>query len=198
MEYVLLKLIRIKARLFTLLMSACFGRIGTGSVISPPLRFGNLRGVRLGNNVIINSNCWIQTVKSRAGVVPVLEIHDNASIGMNATLSAAQRIEIGRHVLLGRNVFITDHNHEFRDVKLPVQKQGITVPAPVTIGDETWIGQNAVILPGANIGRHCVIGANSVVTGVIPDFCVAAGAPARVIRRYNPDSKVWESEAHVE
>lgn len=198
MEYILLKLIRVKARLFTLLMKACFGKIGNGTVITPPLRFGNLRHVRLGKNVVINSNCWIQTICSHAGAPPVLEIHDDASIGMNATISAARRIEIGKHVLLGRNVFITDHNHEFRDVKLPVQNQGITTPAEVSIGEETWIGQNAVILPGAKIGRHCVIGANSVVTGSIPDFCVAAGAPARVIRRYNPDSGKWQSEAHVE
>jgi acetyltransferase-like isoleucine patch superfamily enzyme len=152
----------------------------------------------MGKNVIVNSNCWIQTVAGLNGASPVLEIHDNASIGMNATISAAQRVDIGRHVLLGRNVFITDHNHEFRDIKLPVQDQGITPPAEVSIGEETWIGHNAVILPGAKIGRHCVIGANSVVTGVIPDFCVAVGAPARIIRRYSPDSGKWQSEARVE
>jgi acetyltransferase-like isoleucine patch superfamily enzyme len=65
----------------------------------------------------------------------------------------------------------------------------------VSIGRETWLGQNVAVLPGAQIGIHCVIGANSVVNSTIPDFSVAVGTPARVIRRYNQETGAWERVA---
>ncbi len=71
-------------------------------------------------------------------------------------------------------------------------RQGIRPPMPVSIGDRSWLGQNVCVLPGASIGEHCVIGANSVVTSPIPDFSVAVGAPARVIKRYNGKTGGWE------
>jgi acetyltransferase-like isoleucine patch superfamily enzyme len=71
-------------------------------------------------------------------------------------------------------------------------RQGITDIAPVFIGRHTWLGQNVVVLPGVAIGQHCIIGANSVVNSSIPDYSVAVGAPARVIKRYNRDTNQWE------
>jgi acetyltransferase-like isoleucine patch superfamily enzyme len=70
--------------------------------------------------------------------------------------------------------------------------QGINGIAPVSIGRNAWLGQNVVVLPGVTIGEHCVIGANSVVNSSIPDFSVAVGAPARVIKRYNKETARWE------
>ena len=68
-------------------------------------------------------------------------------------------------------------------IRSPISQQS-QPERPVVIGDGSWLGFGTVVLPGANIGRHVTIGANSVVTGDIPDFSVAVGAPARVIRRY--------------
>ena len=62
---------------------------------------------------------------------------------------------------------------------------------PVSIGDKTWIGDNVCILPGTRIGRGSVVGANSVVRGVFPDYCVIVGAPARIVKRYDPVRKGW-------
>jgi acetyltransferase-like isoleucine patch superfamily enzyme len=73
--------------------------------------------------------------------------------------------------------------------------QGINGVAPVTIGRGTWLGQNVVVLPGVTIGQHCVVGANSVVNSSIPDYSVAVGAPARVVRQYNRNSAKWERVA---
>ena len=73
----------------------------------------------------------------------------------------------------------------FDDLDLPISRQ--TMPErPVSIGDGSWLGHGTVVLPGARIGRHVTVGANSVVIGELPDNCVAAGNPARIIRRHIP------------
>jgi acetyltransferase-like isoleucine patch superfamily enzyme len=96
-------------------------------------------------------------------------------------------IDIGNDVWTGHHVYITDQNHGHENIDLPISMQ--TQPEKiVTIGKGSWIGAGSVILPGSNIGKHVAIGANSVVTGVIPDYSVAVGSPARVIKRYSQDS----------
>jgi acetyltransferase-like isoleucine patch superfamily enzyme len=94
--------------------------------------------------------------------------------------------------LLGRNVHISDHTHAFENINTPIIQQGINGIAPVSIGRGTWLGQNVVVLPGVTIGRHCVIGANSVVKSSIPDFSVAVDAPARVVKSYDPKTGRWK------
>lgn len=119
-------------------------------------------------------------------------MEDNVSIGMNATISAAHKIIIEEYVFTARNVYISDHGHEFHDVTTPIALQGIRDINEVIIGAHSWLGQNAVILPGVRIGKHSVVGANSVVNQDIPDFSVAIGVPARVLRTYNKISRLWE------
>jgi acetyltransferase-like isoleucine patch superfamily enzyme len=184
---------RIRAKLYTAVLSHCFYSSGAKTSISPPLRFANLALIQLGTGVTIHSNCWIHALRRRddANVAKII-LRDHVSIGMDATISAAKRIEIGENVFTARNVYISDHGHEFHDATMPTAQQGIGHVAEVSIGADTWIGQNAVILPGVKIGRHCVIGANSVVNRDIPDYCVAAGVPARVVRTYNSASNSWD------
>jgi acetyltransferase-like isoleucine patch superfamily enzyme len=93
---------------------------------------------------------------------------------------------------LARNVYISDHAHAYENLDMPIMHQGIDSIAPVSIGRNTWLGENAVVLPGVTIGQHCVIGANAVVNTSIPDFSVAVGAPARVVRQFNKNSGQWE------
>ena len=119
-------------------------------------------------------------------------IKDYAGIGMGATISVAQQVVIEEHVLLARNVYISDNRHAFERVTDPIMSQGLDAPAPVTIGKHSWLCQNVCVLPGVQIGEHCVIGANSVVRDSIPSFSVAAGVPARVVRTYNPATEKWE------
>jgi acetyltransferase-like isoleucine patch superfamily enzyme len=84
-------------------------------------------------------------------------------------------------------VYITDQNHGYERIDIPISMQ--TQPEKmVSIGDGSWIGAGSVILPGSEIGKHVAIGANSVVNGVIPDFSVAVGSPARVVKRYSQES----------
>lgn len=91
---------------------------------------------------------------------------------------------MGQKVLLSPNVYITDCDHEYRNLKAPVIDQGIVQKGQtVSIGDGSYIGINAVIVGNVKIGKHCVIGANSVVTKDVPDYCVAVGSPAKVIKK---------------
>ena len=80
----------------------------------------------------------------------------------------------------GPNVYVTDQNHSSADPDLPIGHQ-LVPEAAVRIGAESWLGTNVVVTPGVTIGRRVTVGANSVVTTDLPDGCVAAGAPARVI-----------------
>lgn len=184
---------RIIARIYTKLLSPCFSSIGKKTIVIPPLRFSNLHLIHLGKGVEIQSNCWILAQKNNdTKEYPKIVIKDYAGIGMNATISAAKLITIEEHVLLARNVYISDHGHDYYDISQPIMHQGIRKIAEVRVGANTWLGQNSVILPGVSIGRNCAIGANSVVNQDIPDYSVAVGSPARVTRKYNEATSCWE------
>jgi len=192
MEKILHFFYKLKYRVFTILMNPCFYSIGKKSIIVPPFRFNNLSQVKVGDNVTIQSSCWIQVIPNKLQQSPVIIIKDNVGIGMNATISGIKKIVIAEHTIFGRNVYISDHGHEYHDIKKPIAEQGIRKKSEVIIGRGVWLGQNAVILPGANIGDNSVIGANSVVSTRIPKYSVAVGAPASVIRRYNSQISIWE------
>lgn len=99
-------------------------------------------------------------------------------------------------VLTGPHVFIADHNHNYLNPFVHIYKQGVLAElnSCVHIGEGTWLGTNVVIAGNIKIGKQCVIGANSVVTKDIPDYSVAVGIPARVIKRYDFDKKEWINE----
>ena len=112
-----------------------------------------------------------------------VKIGRGSEIGERCRISIANSLEIGKKVLLSPNVYITDCDHEYRNIDIPVIDQGIVQRGQsVSIGEGSYIGINAVIVGNVKIGKHCVIGANSVVTKDVPDYCVAVGSPARVIK----------------
>lgn len=166
-----------------------FGGFGHGSIIChPQTTIFNERYIVIGRDTMIGPN-----VALSAGMVPgqdcltspVVKIGDRCLIGRGSGIVGHLAIEIGDDVWTGHHVYITDQNHGFEDVQRPISLQ--TQPErPVTIGDGSWLGHGTVVLPGARIGRHVAVGANSVVTGELPDYCVAVGAPARVIKRFEP------------
>ena len=114
---------------------------------------------------------------------PVVSIGDRCLIGKGSGIVGHFSITIGNDVWTGHHVYITDQNHGYEDVSVPISRQSQPERA-VIIGDGSWLGHGSIILPGVTIGEHVVIGANSVVTKNIPSFSVAVGSPARVIRKY--------------
>ena len=163
-----------------------FGAFGRGSVICfPPTTIMNERYIRIGEHTMIGPHVALSAgmVPGQACVTdPVVRIGDRCLIGRGSGIVGHLAIDIGDDVWTGHYVYITDQNHGYEDLDLPISRQS-QPERPVTIGDGSWIGHGSVVLPGARIGRHVVIGANSVVSGEIPDFSVAVGAPARVVKR---------------
>ncbi len=164
-----------------------FGRFGRGSIICFPITtIFNARYIRIGEDTMIGPN-----VSLSAGMVPgqvclsdpVVRIGDRCLIGRGSGIVGHFSIDIGDDVWTGHHVYITDQNHAYEDVTRPISRQSMPERA-VSIGDGSWIGHGTVVLPGSTIGRHVTVGANSVVRGEIPDFSVAAGNPAVVVRRY--------------
>jgi acetyltransferase-like isoleucine patch superfamily enzyme len=163
-----------------------FASFGAGSAMCFPVAalFGE-RYIGVGEGTVIGPYTSLS-----AGVSPeheldheVVTIGDRCLIGKGVGIVGHERIVIGDDVFTGHYVYITDANHGYEDTHEPVGRQ-FAPSEPVTIGDGSWLGHGCVVLPGVNIGRHVVVGASSVVTDDLPDFCVAVGNPARVIRRY--------------
>ena len=170
-----------------------YKHFGRGSIINWPT--GNMYGERwisIGEDTMIAADVTLS-----AGMVPnqemmtdpVVIIGDRCLIGRGSAIVGHYRIDIGDDVFTGMNVYITDQNHGYEDPDTPI---GIQDPQddPVVIGDGSWIGSGAVVLPGARIGKHCVVAANSVVRGTFPSHSVIAGVPAKVVRAY--DGTKWE------
>ncbi len=167
-----------------------YNHLGKNVAFDSNVYISNPEFVDIGNYVHIQTDVWIDIINKKSN--PLLIIGDYSDLGKRTFISVASKVVIGRKVLIAPNVHITDHNHQYQNPNIPVINQGITAPLPVEIGDGTWIGINAVILPGIKIGKNCVIGANSVVTNSVPNFCVAAGNPAKVIKRYIPKARKWD------
>lgn len=162
-----------------------FGAFGEGSIICFPVTsLMNERFIEIGENTMIGPH-----VALSAGMAPgqeclsqpVVRIGDRCLIGRGSGIVGHFSIDIGDDVWTGHHVYITDQNHGYDNVDIPISQQSMP-EKPVRIGSGSWLGHGTVVLPGADIGEHVVIGANSVVTGSIPSFSVAVGAPARVVK----------------
>lgn len=109
-----------------------------------------------------------------------ISIGNNSGFGMNSRIGS---VKIGNNVMMGPDCLILTKNHNFSDINVPMCKQGYQNDKPVVIGDDVWIGQRVVILPGIKIGSHSIIGAGSVVTKDVDKYSVVAGNPARLIKQ---------------
>lgn len=122
------------------------------------------------------------------GVGPVI-IGDRTKIGLSNTIIGP--VNIGNDIRLAQNITLSGLNHNYEDISRPIHVQGVST-SPITIEDATWIGANVVVVAGVTIGKHCIIAAGSVVTKDVPAYSVAVGNPARVLKKYNHQTQVWE------
>lgn len=146
--------------------------------------------IKLGNNISISPNTTFLLVKPKAQIT----IEDNIRIAHHFQISCANEVIIKSNVNIAPFVFIADHNHKYEDPNIPIKDQGIQQQPndKVMIDSDSWIGTKVTIVGNVHIGKHCVIGANSVVTKDIPDYSIAAGIPCKILKRYNFESKQWE------
>lgn len=159
-----------------------FGAIGKGSYIWKPLFLSGTRYYYLGNNVEIWPGVRIEAIDEWEGerFTPKLEIGNNVIIGQDCHITLAERIIIEDNVLCTSRVTITDISHVTEDKRKAVVNQAITTN-PTRICEGAFIGVNAVIFPGVTIGKHAVVGANSIVSKDVPDYGMVAAAPAKEI-----------------
>ena len=122
---------------------------------------------------------------------PRIVIGDRVTATSHLHIAAFEEIAIEEEVLMASNVFLSDGSHAFHTADVPYRYQGFFRIAPIRIGRGSWLAQNVVVMPGVSVGELSIVGANSVVTQSIPDRCIAAGAPARVIRRWDPETSSW-------
>jgi serine acetyltransferase len=167
-----------------------FAHFGDGSAMAYPQ--GALVGERwisVGHFTLIGPHVTISAgfvPEIDLGSEPIVRIGSGVVLGRGSHVVGHQSIDIGDDVFTGPYVYITDQNHGYQDPDVPVGKQW-PVNEPVSIGAGSWIGTGAVVLPGARIGRNVVVAAGSVVRGEVPDMCVVAGVPAKVVRRYSEE-----------
>ena len=155
-------------------------RFGKKTTIYHPLRIIGSRYMLFGKNVVVDKYACLYAFRFFNNN-PELQIGDGTRIGHFCHIVATSKVIIGRNVLIADRVFISDNSHKYSDITMPIITQGVVHNGDVTIGDDTWIGENVCIL-SSKIGKHCVIGANSVVTRDIPDYSIAVGVPAKVIK----------------
>jgi acetyltransferase-like isoleucine patch superfamily enzyme len=171
-----------------------FKYFGENSIIEKPTWTNNPEHIHIDKNVRIGAYSWIQTVTEHNGkrYNPLLEIKENTQIGRFAVISANNYIQIGKNVLISERVFISDHIHEYENINIPIIEQPASMDGSVMIGDDCWLGIGCCILPNVEIGRHSIIGSNAVVTKNIPPYSVAAGIPAKVIRKFDFRKNEWK------
>lgn len=171
--------------------SLFFGKIGKNSKIIQPMRLKNVQNIYMHNDVIINKHAFLLTLQNDPQRVPAMIFGSGSVIGHMNHITCVNGVTIGQQVLTADRVYISDHSHDFSNPRVPIIDQPVVSKGKISIGDGTWIGENAVILC-CTIGKHCIIGANAVVLHDVPDYCVVAGIPARVIKRFNPRFGSWE------
>ncbi len=182
--------IRLHGYAWKIIFSSNFKKFGNKSRIIYPAQITNPECIEIGDQILIAYKVRLEALK-RDNIPPRLVIEDGARIGRFSVIACLRHVHIGKKVSIAEHVFISDNIHGYEDITLPIFDQPLVFKGKVCIGDNSWIGHNACII-GAQVGKHCVIGANSVVTKDIPDYCVAVGAPARVVKRYNIKQMEWQ------
>lgn len=173
-----------RPRWFVRLFQFVYLKRGKGSFIYRSVRrdLVPFRQFRLGKYAVVES---FSVVNNAVGDVI---IGDHVRVGIGNTIIGP--VTIANHVQIAQHVLVTGMNHNYEDFETQKLGSGDEINE-VHIGEYVWIGANSVILPGVKIGRRAVVGAGSVVTKDIPPYCVAVGNPARIIKKYNEESKSW-------
>lgn len=180
--------VRTRPRLWLRLLLPFYIKKGAGSVIYSSVRMDIVpfRKFSIGRSSVIES---FSVLNNMVGDV---QIGDYSRVGIGNTIIGP--VTIGSNVMLAQNVVVSGMDHKYEDIDVPVSLQGVT-SSPVVICDDSWIGANVVITKGLRIGKHAIVAAGSVVTRDVEDYCVVAGVPAKVIKRYNIEKHCWYSQS---
>lgn len=166
-------------------------------LIRLPIDIRNRKLIELGEGLTTGKNCRIEAYNLDNSSTPKIIFGRNIQLNDNVHIVGSNLVTLGDNVLIAGNVFISDTSHgnydnQFSSLpeEIPISRRKVT--NPVIIGKNVWIGENVVILPGVQIGDGSIIGAGSIVTKNIDNNCIVAGNPARVIKKFNSTTNLWE------
>ncbi|MFC6649569.1 acyltransferase [Paenibacillus rhizoplanae] len=170
-----------------------FSTFGPGSLIVLKTDINCPEKVAIGRNVLIQENSWFTVVHPGKEEPPAISIGDGCSCSRNLIITAANSVTLEDNVIVGPDVYIADTNHQYRQIGIPIRDQWITTAShQVRIGAGSELGAHCVVVGNVTIGKGCRVTPNSVVTRDLPDYCIAAGNPARVVNAYDPEAGVWQ------
>lgn len=185
-------------------MRLCFAflrsklRFPASRLVRFPIYIRGRKYIDFGHGLTTGVGCRIEAFRLSGEDAPKLMFGNNVQLNDYVHICALRSIEIGDNVLMASHVYISDNSHgeyggggsDSSPEEPPIERSYRT--APVEIGARAWIGEGVMILPGVRIGAGAVIGAHSVVNRDVPADCIAVGAPAKVVKKYNSSSKRWE------
>lgn len=162
-----------------------------------PIIIRGKKYINFGRNLTTGFWCRIEAFANTKCKSPQIKFGNNTQINDFVHISALKSVEIGDDCLLASHIYISDNSHGWYDntgmsstpFESPVNRDYFI--SPVKIGDRVWIGEGVIILPGVTVGNGSIIGAHSVVNTNIPEGCIAVGSPAKIIKKYNIQSKCW-------
>lgn len=157
-----------------------------------PIYIRNKKSIKFGTGLTTGYSCRFDLGDKKNSLI----FGNDVRLGDRVHIVAVESVKIGNDCLFASNIFVSDCDHGFykdgcTDILIHPKDRPLYI-LPVIIGSDCWIGDNVCILKGSKIGHNCIIGANSVVSGVIPDYSIAVGQPAKVIKHFNPETKQWE------
>lgn len=194
----------LRAKLYPLIL----GRVGRNVAFGQNVVLRHPHKIHIGDNVVVDDNCCLDAKgTTNRGITLAngvflgrntilsckngdIELDEDANIGFNVEVFSAARVRIGRRVLVAAYTYLVGGDHLFDRVDVPVLAQGRTARG-IEVDDNVWLGAHVVVTDGARIGRDAIVGAGAVVIGEVPEFHIAAGVPAKVIR----DRRVAEAGA---
>ena len=170
-------------------------------IIRFPFDIRGKKYIRLGKRLTLGRGCRFEVFPNlmKYGEDKKLIIEDDVQMNDNVHICAMQSVIIRKNVLMASNIYIADNSHGIYNGDMNTQSLPEVPPikrpyymAPVIIEQNVWIGQGVVVNPGVTIGEGSIVGANSVVTHSIPPYSIAVGSPAKVIKQYSFEKKIWE------
>lgn len=167
--------------------------LGPQTFVARPWHFEGSGYIEIGSHVQIHGGSNICAIMHHENLTytPSIRIGDGVYIGHHAFISAIDQISIGDGCVLSEHVYITDVFHGLTPGNGPILKQRLDSKGPVRIGANCFLGYRVAVMPGVELGEWCVVGSNSVVTRSFPACSMIAGAPARLIKVYSPESGKW-------
>jgi acetyltransferase-like isoleucine patch superfamily enzyme len=176
LDWIIMNQVQTRPRWYVRMLAPLYQHRGRHSKIHASVRMDTppYRRFSLGQYSVVESGACINNA------VGDVIIGDHTRIGLHNTVIGP--VTIGNHVNLAQGITVTALNHNFENVELRIDEQGVSTN-PVAIADDVWIGANAVVLPGVSIGSHSVVAAGAVVTKDVPAHSLVAGVPAKIIRK---------------